>query len=366
MKPRERVIRALNFQEIDSPVRDFGTTGATSITSQAYQSLAQYLGYNDLPILIKDYWQGLVRPSEEIRQYLNADFREINPLPKSLPLKDGVWTDGWGVHRKKAEPHDYYDQVKPYPLEDATIDEIEALVWPDPDQIPGLDEMEKTAKDLYENSPYAVIGDTVSPGLLGNSLRMRGYENFFMDMLSDEEFTKAFLGRLTENYKRTFVNYLERVGKYLNVVCFHDDYGMQDRLMVSPEVFREVLKPFLKDLFATIKSKTDAKLFLHTCGSVYPIVDDLIEIGVDILNPVQPQARDMDPFRLKQEFAGRIVLWGGIDTQGYLRTETPEVVEKNIRHVCKEMALSGGYVLAPSHNIQSDIPPENIVCMYRS
>jgi uroporphyrinogen decarboxylase len=133
--------------------------------------------------------------------------------------------------------------------------------------------------------------------------------------------------------------------------------------MMSLEMFREMIKPYYREYFQYLKERTEAKLFYHCCGGVEPFLDDLIEVGVDIINPVQPTAAGMDPGHLKQKYGDRIVFWGGIDTQHILPHGTPEEVQEETRKMLDLMGVGGGYVLAAVHNIQPDTPPENIMAM---
>jgi len=362
MTSRERAKLVLNHQEAGRPLRDFGGTVVSSMTVSAHEKLKKFLGieYAEKDPIV-DYMMGVVTPCEEIQELFDTDFRRIAPNLAPPKVIDGIWTDAWGIKRKKAEPHDYYDVVD-NPLKNAAIDDLFTYPWPDVDDPAIYEGLEERVSNLYENSSHCIIADLAAPGLFGSGTRMRGYEQFLIDMMTDEEFASAFLGKLVQ---LTYTNYLDKVGKYIQVVCFNDDFGMQDRMFMSPETFRKILKPHLKEFFSHIKNLTDAKLFLHSCGSVYPIIEDLIEIGVDILNPIQPQAKDMDLIKLKREFGERLVLWGGIDEQGYLMNGTAADVRENVRCITEVMSKGGGYVLAPSHNIQDDIPCENIIAMYK-
>lgn len=363
MTKREKVKRALNFKEVDLCPKDFGGTCVTSITLSAHKILKEYLGIKDYTENIIDYTLGVVEVNKKIRGILDIDFIRIGLNLSKPELIDGIWTDDWGIKRRQAIPYDYFDVVY-NPIKEISIEELDKINWPSPKNNLFLGLKEKV-EDLKENSPYAIIADTVAPGIFGSGTRMRGFEQFFIDLMTDEKFVFAFYDRLILYHKTVYKNYLDIVGKYIDVVCFYDDLGTQDRLFLPPNIFKKLIKPYYKELFGLIKNNTDAKLFFHTCGSVYPIIEDLIEVGVDILNPVQPQAKDMDPIKLKNEFGDRLIFWGGIDEQGYLCHETADKVKKNVNKISEHMNRNGGYVLASSHNIQTDVPPENVIVMYK-
>jgi uroporphyrinogen decarboxylase len=220
------------------------------------------------------------------------------------------------------------------------------------------------AKDLYENSPYAIVADFGVPGFYETSQKLRGYENIACDLMIDQEFVKALFDRLLELQKRFFKNYLGQVGKYVQVIGYADDLGMQDRPQMAPEIYRKIVKPYHTEIFKFIHEQADVKILLHSCGAIFPLIDDLIEAGVDILNPVQTRATGMDPVKLKETFGDRILFWGGIDEQYVLPHGTRDEVFAEVEKMIRIMGKNGGYILGPGHNIQVDTPMENIVAMF--
>jgi uroporphyrinogen decarboxylase len=180
----------------------------------------------------------------------------------------------------------------------------------------------------------------------------------------DKPFAKALFDKLADFHIEFFRHYLEAVGDCIDVVVVSDDLGGENGPLISPELYRELIKPAQKKLWQFIKSNTEAYLFLHSCGSISKFIPDLIEIGVDILNPIQVAAKDMDTRRLKDEFGDKLIFWGGIDTQRILPFGSPEDVESEVKKRIADMAPGGGYVLTAVHNIQAGVPPENICMMY--
>jgi uroporphyrinogen decarboxylase len=158
---------------------------------------------------------------------------------------------------------------------------------------------------------------------------------------------------------------LREVGEYIDVITLGDDLGGQDRLLLSPQLYRELIKPRHKALCDFVRQRTDAKIYFHTDGAVYPLIEELIEVGVDILNPVQPLASGMDRKRIKDEFGNRLIFWGGVDTQQATRGTREEVIEET-RNCITELGTGGGLILAPAHNFQSIDPPENVLAVYET
>jgi uroporphyrinogen decarboxylase len=178
--------------------------------------------------------------------------------------------------------------------------------------------------------------------------------------------TEAVFERTTETALGLFEEQLSAIGDLLDVVCHGDDMGMQDRAFFPAEIYNRFIKKHHRRVIDLIKSKTKARVFLHTCGSVHELIPSLIEVGVDILNPIQTTARNMEPALLKREFGKDIVFWGGIDTQKVLQTGTDEQIRDEVRKLVDVLGKDGGYVLAPSHNLQSALDPARIDALFRA
>jgi uroporphyrinogen decarboxylase len=366
MTSRERVLRVLNHSEADRVPMDFGGTVVTCLDGEAHVRLQRRLGMRSAaagPII--DYSMGTVAPSEEIMRRLEVDFRRVALRYPPPAIVDGTYVDGFGMRLRRAAPHPYYDVVS-HPLADASIQDLERMRLPDANAPALYAGLADQARELYENSPYCVVADFGVPGFFETGQKLRGYAQFSMDLALDPEFVRALFDRLLELQKAFFKNYLDAVGRYVQVIGYADDLGMQDRLQISPATYRDVIKPYHKEVFAFIHSRTDARILLHSCGAVREIIPDLIEIGLDILNPVQTRAAGMAPAAVKADFGNRLSFWGGIDEQSLLPRGTVEEVRANVKDTLKALAPGGGYVLAASHNIQSDTPPENVEALYKA
>ena len=364
MKPRERVLRAFGHKEADRPPVDFGGTVVTCLDYHAYTDIKAHLGIKLDDNVIIDHTMGTVEPCEQIKRMFGADFRRVSLNYTAPRIENGMFTNGFGIVFRKAEPHEYFDVIS-HPLGSADIAGLERMRLPDPDDEAMYHGLADRARDLRENSPYAVVADFGVPGSYETSQKLRGYENLACDLLLEPGFIRALYDRLLELQKKWFKNYLGRVGKYADVVCYADDLGMQDRPQISPGTYRELVKPYHKEIFSYIHSLTDAKVMLHSCGAIAPLLGDLIEAGVDIINPVQTRAAGMEPEKLKRDFGGSVIFWGGLDEQEILPKGTPDVVRGEGARLVSALGKGGGYVFAPAHNFQEDTPPENIMSMYK-
>jgi uroporphyrinogen decarboxylase len=191
---------------------------------------------------------------------------------------------------------------------------------------------------------------------------LRGLDQILMDLLTNPGFVRALLEKLLEINMIATGRFLKEVGPYIHIFKTADDLGTQQGLMMSPETYRSLIKPIHKRYFDFVKSKTEAKIFFHSCGNISEIMADLIEIGVDIINPVQVSAMP-NTADLKKRFGDRVVFWGAVDTQKVLPYGSPENVEQEVRKRIDDLAAGGGYVVAAVHSIQPDVPPENIIAM---
>jgi uroporphyrinogen decarboxylase len=365
MTSRERIARAINHREVDRLPVDFGGTVVTCIDKDAHAALCGHLGIpcGDVPVI--DYTMGTVEPDERIMKLFGSDVRRISMNVEPPKIVNNRYTDGFGMELQKAGKHNYFDVIR-NPLRDADAESIAGMQMPDPGNPRLYEGIEDKARTLYENTDYAIFADYGVPGFYETAQKLRGYENFACDLLSDPDLVHTLYDRLLDLQKRFFRNYLGKVGKYAQVIGYADDLGMQDRPQISPELYRTMIKPYHKEIFRFIHEQADIKIMLHCCGAVFPLIEDLIDAGVDILNPVQPNARGMDLKILKETFGKKIVFWGGIDEQQLLPAGTPEEIRAKVHEIQGIMGKEGGYVAAVSHNIQSDTPPENIAAVFRA
>jgi uroporphyrinogen decarboxylase len=365
MKSRERVLKTFNHQEADKLPVDFGGTIVTCLDYHAHKKLKKHLLIEDNNDPIIDYTMGTVEPCEKLKVLFESDFRRIG-LNYGIPdIVDGIYENGFGNKLKRADPHLYFDTIY-NPLKDATIEDLDNMRMPNADEPSIYYGIKDKAKDLYENSPYAIVADFGVPGFYETSQKLRGYENLACDLMIDKEFVRALYDRLLELQKKFFKNYLGQVGKYVQVIGYADDLGMQDRPQMASEIYREVIKPYHKEIFKFIHEQADVKILLHCCGSIFPVIDDLIDAGVDILNPVQTRAKDMNPVKLKVTFGDRVIFWGGIDEQYVLPHGTKDEIYAEVEKMIMVMGKNGGYILGPGHNIQEDTSPENIIAMFEA
>jgi len=370
--PRDRVHKALNHETPDHPPLDLGSTPNTSITKIAYDNLKSHLDISlkTEPVFLSKSMQ-VVAVDEVVLERLQIDTRPVFVDPpdtnESGAISEDSYVDEWGIRFRAAKMDGrifYYDPVE-YPLSGATtVRDVEKHRWPDPYDPGRTRGLREKARNLRQSTDYALVGHMGDTSIFQNCHDLRGMEQFFLDLLMNKRIARALLEKVFEIQSIKMEKYLDEVGPYLDVVGVGDDLAGQSGPLISLDLYREMIKPYHRAYFELIKRKTPAKLHLHSCGSVAYFLDDLIEIGVDIINPVQVSARDMDPEKLKERFGRRICFWGGIDTQHLLPRGTREDVTREVRRVVSLLGRDGGYVLGAVHNIQADVPPGNVVAMY--
>jgi len=368
MTPRERLLTALAHKQPDRVPRDLGGR-VTGITAKAYDRLRAHLGLQE-DIHITDLNQQLARPSEEVLRRLGIDTRYV--MPAIAPAEErGItedetgysFVDDWGITLRMPKENGYYFDMVSHPLAGLKVEDLDAYPWPDP-HAPGLTRgLREHARRLAEETDFAIVGDA-SASLFERAWYLRGFENFMMDLVTNERFAVALLDRLLELRLAQLGDFLDAVGEFIHVMRLGDDIGQQGGPLISPPLYRRLVKPRHREIIRFVKARTDARIFYHSCGSVVEFVPDLIEIGVDILNPIQVSAKDMDPARLKAEYGDRLCFWGGVDTQHVLPQGTPEEVSREARLRIRQLGAGGGYVLNAVHNIQADVPPENVIALY--
>jgi uroporphyrinogen decarboxylase len=270
--------------------------------------------------------------------------------------------DNWGTTWTKEVGGHYLNVDGPFYNTEPDPALIDAYDWPDPDD-PGLYRgLKARAEDLHKGTDFAVILD-LGIGIVSQAQFVRGFMEFLMDMTLYPDFIETLLNKLGQIWIRTARNALQEVGHLVDVVFWGDDYGMQQGPMFRPRHFTDLVKPVNQQMVAAVKEMSDARVLLHSCGSVAPLLPDMIDTGIDALNPVQVSADNMDPAKLKVSFGDQLAFWGGIDTQDVLPFRKPSEVDEYVRYIIQTMGQGGGYVLSTVHNIQEQVPPENIVAM---
>lgn len=368
---RERVMLALSHQEPDRVPIDLGGTYASSISIKAYENLKRYLGF-DHPTVVMRKWAGIAKPDESILTYFDVDTRIVMPRAdegwvegwREEILPDGSSKDEWGLIRVK--PPDGFYFMKNFPLAgEKTLDDIARYPWPDPNVKERFKGLKEQAAFLRKSTDYALITMFPRP-FVSLSQFLRGYQDWFTDLILNREFIETLMDKILEICLGIGKKLLEEVGEYVDLVFVHDDLATQDSLMMSPQLYREIIKPRHKKIFDLIKNMTQAKIIYHCDGAIYPIIQDFIEIGVDALNPVQVSAKGVDTETLKREFGKRLSFWGGIDTSYVLPKGTVEEVKDEVQKRIDHLKKGGGYVVASVHNILDEVPPENVVAMFKS
>lgn len=392
MNSRERVLLALQHKEPDKVPIDFGGMRSTGIMAIAYAELKKHLGIDKGEIRVYDQGQQLADIEKEILDLFEVDvvdmmnsFVGIEPGEwKEWILKDGTKSlmpsinfpekingkftmrDHTGrIALEMPENSLYFDCVNP-PLANITsVNDIENYNWKYFSE-EELKLMERKAKHLFENTNYAVMA-----GFGGNMLEgpqeLRGWMNYMSDLALGENYVDELLDKFAEVYLKNLEMFLQALGKYIQLIQMGDDLGTQANPLLSPDLYRDKIKPRHKKLFSYIREHSDVFVFLHSCGSVYKLIPDLIDAGVQVLNPVQTTANEMDPVKMKKEFGDKLTFWGGgSETQTILLNGSPEEVEAQVKDRMKIFAPGGGFVFCQIHNIQYGVPSKNVIAMFNA
>jgi len=419
LNSRERVLLALNHREPDRIPLDFGGTYATGITAIAYNRLKRYLGINEGETrLSEEMTMQLAEPESNVLQLARSDcVRAGRTLPpagpsemewKSWTLPDGspakvsaafsavfgllgvrpstrgtvqLLADGKGgwilkdgnLVRVVMPKGALFFEDAYHPLEKAeSKKDVDAFFegsydsnrrWPPIMSKADAEALGARTKFLFENTDYAITV-AFGTGIFEGGMYLRGFMNYLTDIARNKDLVIHMGEKLVEYYKTNLEICLGAVKEYAQVALVGDDVAGQQGPLLSPKVYRELIKPYEREVISYIKKNSSLFVNFHCCGSAYGVLPDLIDIGVDILNPVQVSAKDMEPAKLKKDFGEEMVFWGGgVDAQRILGTGKPDDVIRNARQNIEAFAPGGGFVFAPAHNIMANVPPENIVAM---
>jgi len=357
---------------------DLAGTTWTGITNGAYQNLRTFLGKDPEEPFWSDVVQQIVVPSEDILDILEVDTRGLFPLTShnwsvynKLIDKGANWEyhDEWGFTYHFPKSNGFWFSLIKHPMEKVLPDvqEIERYNWPiasNKERIKGLREIALR----FREQGKIVMMKGLCAGVFEMHQRFRGMSNAMVDSFLYQEFSDSLIGKIADLKIEFWAMALAKLADVVDVIAEGDDYGTQESQLIDPEHFREYYKPHISRIINVMKQNApNAKVMFHSCGNVRPIIPDFIEIGIDILNPVHINATGMQPFQLKKDFGKDIVFWGGgVDTQKILPTGTVEEVKEDVKKNIDALAPGGGFVFATVHNIQSEVPPQNIIAMCES
>jgi len=407
MTRRERVLRTISHREPDRVPIDLGAMRSTGITAVAYRRLKEHLGIVEGDTYVYDVVQQLALPEDPILDYVESDVVDLGrfflrdqadwkpfTLPDGAAAKIPAYINfvphdgGWLALNDKGEtigamPQGaYYLSQTRYPLKDwdgadfSVLDRLPEIMddvtwsalpcapYHKPLTPEHLADIRRRAKLLYETTDYAVMV-AFGANLLEWGQYLCRMDQFLIDLVENRRKAEALLDKLVEMHLANLIKILEAVEGYVQIIQMGDDFGTQQALEISPRMYREVFKPRQRLIFETVKKRSSLHLFLHSCGAIADILPDLIDVGVEIINPVQTSARGMDPARLKSEFGKDITFWGGgCDTQRVLPLGSPEEIEAHVRERMATLAPGGGFVFTQVHNIMPHVPPRNVTAMY--
>ena len=362
---RDRVMRALNHQEPDRV-----PLGAYSMTDVCYANLRRHLGLTPMAPQYLGEVSDVVVPHEDILRLFDLDTRDVaitttTPRPATHG-SDEYYEDSYGVGFRKHGVFYYYPTKHPL-AGDRTVADVENHPWPTPDQsTPNKALVNKVRSMRAETDCALVMG--VGGTMFATAWFLCG-DDWFIDLATNAPFADALMEKLLELQLAQATRIFDALGPdAIDVaICTGDDFGMQSGLLISPAQYRRFVKPRQRAFFDYVRQRSSAKVFMHCDGAIYPLIPDFVEIGVDILNPVQVECEGMDDTkRLKREFGNDLVFWGGINIQQVLTFGTPEEVRDEVRRRIDDLAPGGGFVLTPRWALRPEVPPENICAIYEA
>jgi len=407
MNSRERVLASIEHKEPDRIAVDLGSTPSSGISAIAYNNLVKYLKISNTRNRVYDVVQQVTQPEMEILDRFEIDVLDVGRmfndreedwydvyLPDGSKAQYPVWfkpvrqddgsyiaysKDGEAI-AKMPKGATFFDQlifpfVDGYPADYKNLPESMSKVhwqalahspWDNAGDKDFWTKLREKAIELRKTSNRAIM-IVCGCNLFEWGTFLRRIDNFLMDLVLCPDEVERLLDALMEIHMATLSKVCQAVGDVVDVIRFGDDLGMDSGPFMPPEIYRNLFKPRHKMLCEYVKKNSSMKTFLHSCGSIYKLIPDLIEAGYDIINPVQISSNDMDPVRLKKEFGKDITFWGGgCDTRNILNKGTPEQVKDHVRRNIEALAPGGGFVFNTVHNIMPDAPPENIVAMFEA
>lgn len=371
LTPRERVQAVLNHEIPDRVPIVLGPSNATGISIPAYRQLKRLLGVDSEEKFLYDWPElGTAAVDEVVLERLHSDVRGVHDREPAAVREanrarapGSPYFNSWGVGSVEGDPGTWFPAIHPL-AESHSIEDLETYPWPDMNDPTRVAHVNAEAQELADENRYAILGAPWLAFPLERAYAMQRMDRFMLNLGRHPDFVRALLEKLADLCKTLMEHFLREAGENLDMIKIGDDLGMQNSLLMSPKMYREIVKPIHADYIAFIKSRTKAKLFFHTDGDVFPLIPDLIEMGVDVLNPIQTSAGKMSNLaELKKQFGKNIVFCGAIDTHRVLPFGTPEEVRAEVKRVIEVLGRDGGYMVSSVHTVMPDVPPENILAM---
>jgi len=379
MNSRERVLKALNHEEPDRVPFDLGGTVVTGIHATAYVALREYMSLPKVEPKIIDILQQLAQVDDDVMGILGVDVKNIAPRASTAfemqinETDDGRYTyfyDEWNIGWRMPKEHGFYYDMFDHPLSgEITAEDVDNYQLPDPNDPARYQGFKEAVQWVREEEQRAVVVGNMAAGIYELYMWTRSFEDGYADFVGNIDLSQKILHRYMDLQLAFLENTFNVVGEDgIDVIQMADDMAGQYSMLISPASYRQHLKPLHKEMFDFIKERSSAKIFFHSCGSIRSVIPDLIEVGVDIINPVQVSAAEMDAAELKQEFGNDLVFWGGgVDTQNaFDERHTPDEVREDVKRRIQDLMPGGGFVFNTVHNIQANVPPENVMAMWET
>jgi uroporphyrinogen decarboxylase len=360
MNSRERVLATLNHEQPDRVPMDM-MGNATMLLDKTYFRLRDHLGLSPIDPVRSGSSANFY--DERILERFDIDFRRIflrsNPKCNNTIHPDCSFTDPWGIRYKQ---EGLFVNVLESPLHGmTTVEQIDSYNWPRADGLYSTVNLAEQAKHLFEETEYALVArNPLTTGFLDRANQLMEMSEFLMTMAAAPDVAHCIIGHLLRIYMDIYTMFLDAVGPYVQMVETADDLGTQNSLLISPQMYREFIKPAEKQLYDLIHEKApDAALFRHTDGAVFELIPDLIEVGINVLNPIQTSTNGMDQDRLKRAYGSEIIFHGALEKMEHSK----EACVAEVKDRIDALGLGGGYILA-SCNHMIDVPPENIIAIF--
>lgn len=383
MNSRERLLTALEHKQPDKVPYDLAGSHVSGIHIIAYKKLCKYLGINQEPIAFNDVIQQTVIPCQQLLDKFEVDTRGLFPLcshnwnVKGKDIGDYYeHIDEWQFTQHFPKMDGFYWSLAKSPIDGMIADpkDLESYKWPAADNPLRVEGLRQLATE-YRKQGKIVMVKSLCAGLFEMGQRIRGMENFLCDLMADKETACLIMDKILELKKRYWQMVFDELGDLVDIAVETDDYGTQQSQLISKDTYFELIEPRLRELMSFIKKTLNSKkpkgekgyIFFHSCGNVRPLLPSFIEMGIDIINPVHITAEGMEPERLKADFGDKITFWGGgVETQHILPNGTVQEVRNDVKKNVEILMQGGGFVFNTVHNIQAEVPPENIVAMWEA